>query len=371
MYAAQSRRRFLGFFLSVSCGLLGALLVLHLAGITQSVVETMQLGSYSAAVDCSIERAQVKPITSSQANLSTALASFPRSGNTWVRTLVEKATGYSTSSLYCDKHLRKTFKSECNRQTKFLVKTHYPVNFISHTPDPQKHFHRFHRVVHLVRNPFDAIVSYHNFRGSFNHTLKLHTFSIEPSNLDWYIRKYLSHFLYWSNVPLRTLFIRYEDLRMNSARTLRDIVDFLLDDAGFEDTSLYSLLSTDTSPNHHRQPQVSDEMIKCAVDDGHLAYKPSTKNERFLYSLSYFTRDQVETIVKRLRYPICRSGYRELFPGWIGAVQVNNNNNNDDGSSGDKYAGILQALSELDCYNLTTVVDYEDPPSKYTRLEQM
>lgn len=31
-----------------------------------------------------------------------ALASFPGSGNTWVRGLLEKATGICTGSIYCD-----------------------------------------------------------------------------------------------------------------------------------------------------------------------------------------------------------------------------------------------------------------------------
>lgn len=88
--------------------------------------------------------ATVHPVT--PYNISTALASYPRSGNTWLRTLVEKATGHLTSSLYCDRHLRRTFRSECDKTNRWLVKTHYPVTSLRRFPDPQSHFRRFDRV---------------------------------------------------------------------------------------------------------------------------------------------------------------------------------------------------------------------------------
>lgn len=58
----------------------------------------------------------------------TAFASFPRSGNTYTRELVERATGFRTSSSYCDPGLRKAFLGECERGkgSYFFRKTHYP-----------------------------------------------------------------------------------------------------------------------------------------------------------------------------------------------------------------------------------------------------
>lgn len=53
----------------------------------------------------------------------TALASYPRSGNTFTRLLIERATGWHTSSLYCDRELARAFDGECAlRKTGFLVK---------------------------------------------------------------------------------------------------------------------------------------------------------------------------------------------------------------------------------------------------------
>lgn len=46
----------------------------------------------------------------------TAFASYPRSGNSYVRSLIERATGYQTSSVYCDRALETVFKGECNHK---------------------------------------------------------------------------------------------------------------------------------------------------------------------------------------------------------------------------------------------------------------
>lgn len=57
----------------------------------------------------------------------TAFASYPRSGNTYTRSLLERATGFQTSAIYCDRSLETFFAGECDGQSSFFVKTHYPV----------------------------------------------------------------------------------------------------------------------------------------------------------------------------------------------------------------------------------------------------
>lgn len=52
----------------------------------------------------------------------TALASHERSGNTWTRELVERSTGWQTSTIsYCDKTLAPAFKGECDHEANFLM----------------------------------------------------------------------------------------------------------------------------------------------------------------------------------------------------------------------------------------------------------
>ena len=81
----------------------------------------------------------------------TALASFPGSGNTWVRTLLEKATGVCTGSYACDMSLRYAgFTGEGIQSSNVIVvKTH----------EAKPHWGEFSSAIVLVRNPMDAIVS--------------------------------------------------------------------------------------------------------------------------------------------------------------------------------------------------------------------
>ena len=101
----------------------------------------------------------------------TALATFPRSGNSYIRSMFERATGYQTSSMCawarstgsadladCDRVLELAFKGECDHKANFLVKTHYPsVRTWPH--NSPSHWADFDRVLHVVRNPLDAIYS--------------------------------------------------------------------------------------------------------------------------------------------------------------------------------------------------------------------
>ena len=93
---------------------------------------------------------------------NTALASFPGSGSTWMRYLLQQSTGIWTGSIYNDEMLKKTgFAAEhVTNSSVLFIKTHkYEINDMK----------RFDRVVLLVRNPADAILSEFN-RQSAGHT---------------------------------------------------------------------------------------------------------------------------------------------------------------------------------------------------------
>lgn len=85
----------------------------------------------------------------------TALASFPGSGNTWLRYLLQQATGVFTGSVYKDYGLLKSgFPAESiSNSSVLLVKTH---EWGSHTWD------KFGKVILLVRDPAKAILAEFN-----------------------------------------------------------------------------------------------------------------------------------------------------------------------------------------------------------------
>lgn len=103
-----------------------------------------------------------------------ALASYPGSGNTWLRGLLEAATGICTGFAFCDISMRvKGFAGE-NIQSGavLLVKTHAEPHW-NHRASNTVHFGS---AVFLVRNPLDAFVAEWNRRVSNNfqgHTVSL------------------------------------------------------------------------------------------------------------------------------------------------------------------------------------------------------
>lgn len=91
------------------------------------------------------------------------LVSIPGSGNTWVRGLLEKATGICTGSIYCDIPLRDNgFVGESVRDDSVIVVK-------SHTSDYQWRTQRvqvrnpedalYGSAILLIRNPFDTLVA--------------------------------------------------------------------------------------------------------------------------------------------------------------------------------------------------------------------
>ena len=86
-----------------------------------------------------------------------ALGSFPGSGNSWVRQLLESATGIYTGALYCDgSYLAVGMMGEGVTTNNVLaVKTHGGTLATVSSINPDKG-------IYVVRSPFAAILSEHN-----------------------------------------------------------------------------------------------------------------------------------------------------------------------------------------------------------------
>jgi hypothetical protein len=98
------------------------------------------------------------------------LASYPRSGNTLIRSYIEKITGVITGSDH-NTHLklnRDLFELGMAGEgviddTVWVVKTHYPER-IGHSPL------RINKCILLVRSPIDCIWSFFNMMCTQSHT---------------------------------------------------------------------------------------------------------------------------------------------------------------------------------------------------------
>ncbi|XP_042210449.1 WSCD family member AAEL009094-like [Homarus americanus] len=157
---------------------------------------------------------------------STALVSFPGSGNTWVRYLLQQATGYYSGSVYKDYALMKNgFPAESvSNGSVVVVKTH------EWGPEMRK---TFGRAILVMRDPYLAI------QAEFNRQSGGHIGHAQP---DKYTRdggRYWEKFvtnkaLAWMNTTLDWLkfdrplhLVFYEDLLDNLPEEMRRILEFL------------------------------------------------------------------------------------------------------------------------------------------------
>ena len=94
----------------------------------------------------------------------TALASTRGSGSTWIRWLLQQASGYCTGSVYCDGELRTHgFPGENIRSGSVLVtNTHKTISKVVLSTDPLCRAHcsaSFTKAILIVRDPFMTIIA--------------------------------------------------------------------------------------------------------------------------------------------------------------------------------------------------------------------
>ncbi|MBI3160604.1 MAG: sulfotransferase domain-containing protein [Chloroflexi bacterium] len=135
-----------------------------------------------------------------------ALSSYPRSGNTWLRGLIEAATGQASGSIYSDAVMRRGADG-------VVIKTH------------AWDMHRYTHAVLVVRHPFDALPSYFHYRQNIwkETGLTWETFLLGA------IEEWRGHTARWlaagRRMPLYRL--RYEDLLAEPQEELAKLLAWL------------------------------------------------------------------------------------------------------------------------------------------------
>ncbi|XP_069987402.1 WSCD family member AAEL009094 isoform X1 [Penaeus vannamei] len=157
---------------------------------------------------------------------TTALVSFPGSGNTWIRYLLQQVTGYYSGSVYKDYALMKNgFPAESvSNGSVVVVKTH------EWGPEMRK---AFSRAVLIIRDPYLAI------QAEFNRQSGGHIGHAQPDKYTRDHGRYWSKFvtnkaISWMNTTLDWLkfdgplhLVFYEDLLDNLPEEMRRILEFL------------------------------------------------------------------------------------------------------------------------------------------------
>ncbi|CAL4097804.1 unnamed protein product, partial [Meganyctiphanes norvegica] len=165
------------------------------------------------------------------------LVSFPRSGNSWTRYLVEGATGIFTNSVYHDKSMRNMgYLGEMERDSSgrcILTKTHSSTFSNWRLERRRVHIRDDEPVILLLRNPATAMISFWNFKNartdSFFWNVNNKTYSTPAFHKfvtsvipKW--KEVAEDRLIWSK---RLLVVAYEELREYPLPTLERILEFL------------------------------------------------------------------------------------------------------------------------------------------------
>lgn len=162
-----------------------------------------------------------------------ALASFPGSGNTWFRHLIEYVSGIASTSVYCGV-VRETFFAECKRDKSktIVIKTHRLAT--------NESIDKFDKAILIIRNPYDAILAEFNRR----HANKTSAADREEFDKgawtdragDIMPRKWKEHVVSWITQytgPLHIVF--YEKMKSNLYEELYGIAKFLGIKVTFQD----------------------------------------------------------------------------------------------------------------------------------------
>ncbi|WVW87159.1 hypothetical protein I302_109216 [Kwoniella bestiolae CBS 10118] len=229
----------------------------------------------------------------------TVLASFPRSGNTLTRELVEHSTGFHTVDAKCGHAREMSYFSEgCKYpDNNFLVKDHVPEYTIYAQDDEawRERAESYDRVVQVIRNPLDAIWSYwHLMRSRMDHKKRIEGIDIlglmNLSELDRMAQNWVQHTDYWTSTDRPKVLLRYEDLRGD------DQIQHLA-------RVLQMLLPADQLPPIER--------LICADDDRAVAYQ-SRKAEPF-YSWDHFSPEVRSHILSVVKGNWCALGYETIL----------------------------------------------------------
>ncbi|XP_046363397.2 WSCD family member CG9164-like [Haliotis rufescens] len=179
----------------------------------------------------------------------TVLVSFPGSGNTWTRHLLEQMTGVATGSDDFDKNLEaRGFLGERKMDgSTIAVKTH-----TLYKPQSRKPLRDIKRAILIIRNPYNAMVADFNRLHSKSH---VGTVSLPIFIRDW--KRYLSEWSHkwyslnhsWITQKDNLLVIFYENLQKHLEQELTRLYSFL-DDGSFHGNIQCALNITEG--NFHR-----------------------------------------------------------------------------------------------------------------------
>jgi len=196
--------------------------------VENSIQETNNIHFFTDA-DCSIFTS--KHVCAEVRQHQTYLATYPCSGNTWTRAVLEGSLLIYTGSVFCDGNLKKSgMLGECMQDASkvFPIKTHWPV-MGTHTEG------HLERNLVIVREPLQATLSYTTFSHGGGHFKEMSKEVLQQA-FDRDAKRHLQEWAHMANVIRNRKdvhVVRYEDIVANTSHSyLTDIFPYLGVDAG-------------------------------------------------------------------------------------------------------------------------------------------
>lgn len=191
----------------------------------------------------------------------TWIASYPKSGNTWVRSIIHAGltgsldinrlsiTSLGFASKVAELHRGKialqfpeeasSFWATCQRRLSFdlngkkaFLKTHNAAVKCGGEKFPLTD--TSNGVIYIVRDPRDVIISYSNHyriepREAFDriHSQHNHIWATDSLERFEFLSRWDTHVLSWNSLSIPKLFLRYEDMLETPERSIKKIFEFL------------------------------------------------------------------------------------------------------------------------------------------------
>ncbi|KAM0753563.1 hypothetical protein T439DRAFT_322458 [Meredithblackwellia eburnea MCA 4105] len=228
----------------------------------------------------------------------TILASYPRSGNSHLRSLVQRSTGYVSGSTYCDAEIAEALIGECNSTDKFFFKSHFPSGQLWSVQlrENPNYWKSFDQVVYLERNPFDSLYSdWHRVRTGGSMTARAELVGLlgdlpeDEALIAGMTRIYNAHHSYWYSVPIPRFVVQYEDMRV--PYLLRPLLDHLS-----------SFLLGEDEP-------VDPLRIACAAQDDPSKEVYKSRKHKTFHSWDQWNPVLREKVLVAMLPTLCRSAY--------------------------------------------------------------
>lgn len=199
------------------------------------------------------------------------LVSYPRSGNTWMRFVLgslihDVDVNFDNMEEYFPDIYRNTYSQLENLKNPKYLKSHEPYD------------KRYPKVVYIVRDPRDVAISYYywmlkfnKFKGTFDGFLDVF---FDPDSISY--GRWDVHYKSWiknaNKINQKILFLKYEDLVVNTVDNVKTILNFI--NINIDDDDIQSVINSNNLLGMKKKEN-------CASDQNPL-FKSTNKKIPFL-----------------------------------------------------------------------------------------